>query len=109
MLPLHRLCARSNCLVAITMLLLYPWSSASHSGPRPMHISLRPLQRLWSVLHGLPAMNHAHEIGLSHPSYLSDFRDDNLLIQLLSSEHSLRFLPRSKSGISWSRAFSLQG
>lgn len=56
--PCHSSWAFLNCLLAMTMLLLNPWSSASYSGPLPMQSSFLPLHRLWSVLQGLPAKAH---------------------------------------------------
>ena len=54
LLSCHSSMAFSDWRLAMISLLLNPWSSASHAGPRPMHISLRPLHVLCSFSHGSP-------------------------------------------------------
>ena len=74
LLSCHSSMAFSDWRLAMISLLLKPWSSASHAGPRPMHISLRPLHVLCSFSHGSPGASmltwltcsHAHMAPLVH-------------------------------------------
>ena len=57
LLSSHSSTALSDWRRAIISLLLKPWSSASQAGPRPMHISFRPLHVLCSFSQGSPKVD----------------------------------------------------
>ena len=58
LLSSHSSTALSDWRRAMISLLLKPWSSASQAGPRPMHISFRPLHVLCSFSQGSPDCMH---------------------------------------------------
>ena len=84
LLSSHSSTALSDWRRAMISLLLKPWSSASQAGPRPMHISFRPLHVLCSFSQGSPDnMHESRRIYASQDLALCHAQADDDCVKIL--------------------------